>query len=323
MNEKEKTEGPNISIVIPLYNEEPNVVPLCREIQEVMAENELDYELILVDDGSDDDTLAKAREWMETQGLGMLVELRRNYGQAAAMGCGFDHATADIVVAMDGDRQNDPRDIEKLVWKLREGYDVVSGWRRERRDNWTRIFPSVCANQLISLITGVKLHDYGCTLKAYRRKILDEITVYGETHRFIPALIKWAGGRITEMSVNHRPRTEGKSKYGFDRVGRVLLDLVTVKFLMDYLTTPLYFFGKIGFFSILMALTSLAVVIIQKVGHGANMTGNPLLYLSVTLVILAAQFVSMGLITEVLVRTYHESQDRKTYAVREKHEPGD
>ena len=221
---------------------------------------------------------------------------------------------------MDGDRQNDPRDIPELIGKLWQGYDVVSGWRHERKDSLLRRLPSWCANRLISCITGVKVHDYGCTMKAYRREILEDVTIYGETHRFIPALIKWAGGRVAELPVNHRPRTAGRSKYGLGRIGRVLLDLVTVKFLMEYLTTPLYFFGKVGFFSLLMALTAVIVVGMQKYGRGTDMTGNPLLYLSIMLVILSAQFVLMGLIMELLTRTYHESQGLTTYGVRRVYE---
>lgn len=315
MTDEPTDAEPEVSVVVPLYNEEPNLRPLCAEIAGVMEEEGLDYELILVDDGSGDDTARVARRVVEGNPCATFIELRRNYGQSAAMACGFDHARGEVVVPIDGDRQNDPADIPRLIDELAEGYEVVSGWRKDRKDSLLRRLPSRVANGLISLITGVKLHDYGCTLKAYRRTILDELTIYGETHRFIPALVKWAGGSVGELEVNHRPRTAGESKYGLGRTGRVLMDLLTVKFLMDYLTTPLYLFGKVGFFSFLLALTSLAVVILQKVGNGTNMTGNPLLYLSVMLTILSVQFVSMGLMMELLTRTYHESQQRKTYAV--------
>ena len=253
-----------------------------------------------------------------------MLELRRNFGQAAALEAGFDRAGADVVVPMDGDLQNDPRDIPALLRKLAEaqGCDVVSGWRKNRRDSLLRKVPSRIANWLISAITGVRLHDYGCTLKAYRREVLSDVRLYGETHRFIPALVRWVGGRVTEMPVNHRPRTAGKSKYGLGRTFRVLLDLITVRFIMKYLTMPLYFFGKVGLLVLLMAFVVLGAVLVQKFAYGTDMTGNPLLYLSVTFLIISVQCLLMGLIMEVLTRTYHESQGRKTYAIRAIHRGG-
>jgi glycosyltransferase involved in cell wall biosynthesis len=244
--------------------------------------------------------------------------LRRNFGQAAAMAAGFDTARGEVVVAMDGDLQNDPADIPALLEKLHEppGYDVVSGWRKDRKDSFTRVVPSRMANWLISRLTGVRLHDYGCSLKAYRREVLADVRLYGEMHRFIPALVHWVGGRVAEMPVNHRPRTAGRSKYGLGRTFRVLLDLATVKFMLKYMTKPLYFFGKLAAVSVLMALAVLAVVIGQKLGPGTDMTGNPLLYLSVALGIIGVQIALMGLMMEVLTRVYYESQDRPPYSIR-------
>jgi len=309
--------APQLSIVVPLYNEAENVSACHADITAAMREAGFDYEVIYVDDGSTDGTAEALRDVMCADPRATLLVLRRNFGQAAALAAGFDHARADVVVAMDGDLQNDPRDIPALVAALSRngGYDVASGWRRPRMDNALRRLCSAVANTLISAITGVRLHDYGCTLKAYRRDVLKDVRLYGETHRFIPALVRWVGGRVTEMPVHHRPRRAGRSKYGFGRIFRVLLDLMTVKFIMKYLTRPLYFFGKVGFVTLLMAFIVLGVVIAQKL-YGTDMTGNPLLYLSVTFLVISVQFLLMGLIMEVLTRTYHESQGRKTYAVR-------
>jgi len=229
------------------------------------------------------------------------------------------------VVAMDGDLQNDPADIPRLIAKLDEGtgYDVVSGWRRERKDGALRTFVSRVANGLISLITGVRLHDYGCSLKAYRREVLRDVRLYGEMHRFIPALVHWVGGRVTEMPVNHRPRVRGRSKYGIGgRTFRVLLDLMTVKFMLKYLASPLYFFGKLGLLALLAAICVLGVVLVQKGVYDQDMTGNPLLYLSVTFLIIGVQVLLMGLIMEVLTRTYYESQGREPFGIRAVHRGG-
>ncbi|MGD2175366.1 MAG: glycosyltransferase family 2 protein [Candidatus Brocadiaceae bacterium] len=309
---------PDVSIVVPLYDEQENAASCYEDIRTAMGETGLEYELVFVDDGSTDETLEVLRSAVRGDERVRVVELRRNFGQAAAFAAGFDRARAPVVVPMDGDLQNDPRDIPMLVEKLGEppGYDVVSGWRRNRQDPLLRRLFSRTANWLISTMTGVRLHDYGCSLKAYRREVLEDIRLYGEMHRFIPALIHWVGGRVTEVVVNHRPRRAGNSKYGLGRTFRVLLDLVTVEFMMKYLTKPLYFFGKIGLATLLMAFAVLGAVIAQKLGHGTDMTGNPLLYLSVAFLIISVQILLMGLIMEVLTRTYHESQGRKTYTIR-------
>ncbi len=312
---------PEVSIVVPMFNEQESASRCYRDITDAMVQAGLDYQLVFVDDGSTDATLEVLERVTAGDRRVSIVELRRNFGQSAAFEAGFDRARAGVIVPMDGDLQNDPRDIPRLLAKLEEhpGYDVVSGWRRERKDGWLRTIPSRLANRLISAVTGVRLHDYGCSLKAYRRDVLRDVRLYGETHRFIPALVRWVGGRVTEIPVNHRPRTAGRSKYGLGRTFHVLLDLLTVQFMMNYLTKPLYFFGKAGFASLLMAFFVLVGVGAQKALVGTDMTGNPLLYLSVTLLLIGVQFLLMGLMMEILTRTYHESQGRRTYAVRRIH----
>ena len=322
MDQEQPTDGrPEVSIVVPVYNEEGNAGACHRDIASAMREAGLDYEVIFVDDGSTDGTLAALKGAIKGGERARVLELRRNFGQAAALAAGFDAARAPVVVAMDGDLQNDPRDIPALLAKLAgpPGCDVVSGWRRERQDGLSRIVPSRIANALISAITGVRLHDYGCSLKAYRREVLRDVRLYGEMHRFLPALVHWVGGSVAEMPVRHRRRTAGASKYGLDRILRVLLDLVTVKFMMKYLTRPLYFFGKIGLLTLLSAFAVLGVVLVQKLGYGCDMTGNPLLYLSVSFLLISVNFVLMGLMMEVLTRTYFESQGRTTYTIRNVH----
>ena len=316
-----EAQHPDLSIVVPLYNEEQTAAECYREIVAAMAESGSDCEIIFVDDGSTDGTLPALKSAIEGDERAEVVELRRNFGQAAALEAGFDRARGDVVVPMDGDLQNDPQDIQALLAKLdeRQGFDVVSGWRKNRRDSLLRRVPSRIANWLISTITGVRLHDYGCTLKAYRRSVLSDVRLYGEMHRFIPALIHWVGGKVTEMPVSHRPRTAGRSKYGLGRTFRVLLDLITVKFIIKYLTVPLYFFGRVGSLILLMALAVLGLVVAQKLRYGTDMTGNPLLYLSVAFLLISVQVLLMGLIMEVLTRTYHESQGRKIYSVRAVH----
>ncbi|NLW51694.1 MAG: glycosyltransferase family 2 protein [Candidatus Brocadiaceae bacterium] len=304
-----------------MFNEADNAAACYADISAAMAEAGLACELIFVDDGSTDGTVAALLEAAGDDARTVVVELRRNFGQAAAMAAGFETARGEVVVALDGDLQNDPRDIPLLLEHL-SGFDVVSGWRRGRRDRLARRIPSWIANRLISAITGVKLHDYGCSLKAYRREVLQDIRLYGEMHRFIPALIHWVGGRVTEVEVRHRPRTAGRSKYGLGRTFRVLLDLVTVKFMLKYFTNPLYFFGTVGLWTLLCGIGILGIVVAKKLARGFDMTGNPLLYLSVMLGAMGVQFVMMGLIMEVLTRTYYESQRRTPHRIRTVHREG-
>ena len=308
-----------VSVVVPLLNESPNVSQLVKELQELADADDRIAELIFVDDGSTDDSFEQLKAATAGDGRVTLIRLRRNFGQTAALSAGFDTAAGDVIVPMDGDLQNDPADIPRLLEKLDEGYDVVSGWRTDRQDKFlTRRLPSIIANRLISKITSVRLHDYGCSLKAYRREVLQGIRLYGEMHRFIPSLASWMGIRVAELPVNHRPRTQGKSKYGLMRTFTVLLDLILVKFLLSYANRPIQVFGKLGLGVFLLAVISGAATVYMKLQHGEDMTGNPVFMLTILLIVIAVQFVATGLIGEINVRTYYESQGKPTYAIREK-----
>jgi len=306
-----------LSVVVPLLDEQGNLRPLYEQIKEAL-EGRYEYEIIFVDDGSTDDSFEILRAFHDSDQRVRVLRFRRNFGQTAALSAGFEHARGQVIVAMDADLQNDPADIPMLMAKLNEGYDVVSGWRKKRHDNAvTRLLPSKMANWLISKITGVELHDYGCTLKVYRREVLAETKLYGEMHRFIPALASWSGARIAECVVNHRARTAGVAKYGLGRTWKVILDLITVKFLGSFSTKPIYIFGGLGGLTALFGLLFGLVVISQKLNSGTDMSGNPLLLLSAVLMITTVQFILMGLLAELLVRTYHESQNRPTYVIKE------
>ncbi|MBW8001083.1 MAG: glycosyltransferase family 2 protein [Planctomycetes bacterium] len=313
------TNSPDITIVVPLLNEQDNIKPLYEQITKAL-DSKHDYEVIFIDDGSTDDSFDILTQLHNSDTKVKVVKFRRNFGQTAALSAGFDLAKGKIIVALDADLQNDPADIPKIIDKLNEGYDVVSGWRKVRHDHaLTRLLPSLIANWLIARITGVKLHDFGCTLKAYRSDILSEINLYGEMHRFIPALASWSGAKITEIVVNHRPRTAGVAKYGLMRTFKVLLDLITVKFLGSYSTKPIYIFGGLGILSGIGATLSGAVVLYQKYISAQHlaMNRNPLLVLAAMLVTATIQLILMGLLAEMLVRTYHESQSRPTYVIKE------
>ncbi len=310
-------ENPEISVVVPLLNEQDNIGPLYEQITQTLAP-EHSYEVIFIDDGSTDNSFAVMCDLHKTDDKVRIIRLRKNFGQTAALSAGFAHAKGQIIVAMDGDLQNDPADIPMMLEKLNEGYDVVSGWRKKRHDNAvTRLLPSKIANRVISRLTGVRLHDYGCTLKAYRREVLAQTQLYGEMHRFIPAIASWSGAKIAEMVVNHRPRTAGVAKYGLGRTWKVVLDLITVNFLGSFSTKPIYVFGGLGMVSAVGSILLGLTVIYQKVNFQTDMSGNPLLLLTGVLVIAAIQFVLMGLLAELLVRTYHESQGRPTYVIKE------
>ncbi len=306
-----------LSIVVPVYNEQDCVEELYGEIVDATAGID-GCEVIFVDDGSTDNSLSILKELQVRDTRVRVIRFRGNFGQTAALSAGFDHARGKIIIPMDADLQNDPADIPRLLEKLGEGYDIVSGWRKKRHDRFlTRRLPSMIANKVISKITGVRLHDFGCTLKAYRSESVKAIKLYGEMHRFIPVLANWSGEKVAEMEVNHRARTTGKTKYGLNRTFKVVLDLITIKFLMSFSTKPIYVFGGLGAISGLGAFFTGLVVIYQKffsAGHLA-MNRNPLLTLTAVLITTAIQFLLMGLLAEILVRTYHESQDRKIYMI--------
>jgi len=310
-------QGPEISVVVPLLNEQDNIGPLYEQITQTLTDV-YEYEIIFIDDGSNDNSFDILAKLQKTDAAIRVICFRKNFGQTAALSAGFAHARGKVIVAIDADLQNDPADIPKMIAKLDEGFDVVSGWRKKRHDNaFTRLLPSKIANWLISRITGVKLHDYGCTLKVYRREVIEETKLYGEMHRFIPALASWSGARIAEMPVNHRPRTTGKTKYGLGRTLKVILDLITVKFLGSFSTKPIYIFGGLGLLGAFGAILFGLIVLYQKLYFGTDMSGNPLLILTAVCILATIQFILMGLLAELLVRTYHESQNRPTYVIKE------
>jgi glycosyltransferase involved in cell wall biosynthesis len=309
----------DVSVVIPLLNEQDNIRPLYNQLTQSLGSGH-NYELIFVDDGSTDGGFGILSELHKTDNKVRIIQFRKNFGQTAALSAGFDHAKGAIIIAIDADLQNDPADIPKMIEKLHEGYDVVSGWRKKRHDNAiTRLIPSMAANWLISKITGVNLHDFGCTLKAYRREVLAETKLYGEMHRFIPALASWSGATISEVVVNHRPRTAGVAKYGLGRTWKVILDLITVKFLGSFSTKPIYIFGGLGLASAAIAIVFGLIMFYQKflAAQELPLNRNPLLVLTAMLVMTTVQFILMGLLAELMVRTYHESQNRPTYVIRE------
>ena len=309
---------PDLSVVIPLYNEEPNVAELHRELTAALGAWGRSYELLFIDDGSTDGTFRLLKQLQAGDRHVRVVALRRNFGQTAAFAAGFAHARGRLIATSDGDLQNDPRDLPAMVDMLEEGHDMVCGWRRTRRDPWlTRRLPSNIANWLISRTTGVQLHDYGCSLKVFRSEVVRSLRLYGEMHRFIPAIASDQGVRIAEVVVNHRTRRFGTSKYGLSRTMRVVLDLFTVKFLLSYSTQPIQIFGPPG---LLMGTLGLAITV--YLGYVRLFTGQPigdrpLLLLGILLIFAGMQFLTLGLLAELQARTYHESQDKPIYAVRE------
>jgi glycosyltransferase involved in cell wall biosynthesis len=307
-----------LSVVVPVYNEAENLAPLVAELESVLSCMEQPFEVIIVDDGSNDGSTEVLRGLHQEKSWLKVIRLKRNFGQTPAVAAGLNYARGEVIVPMDGDGQNDPRDIPRLLAKLGEGFDLVCGWRLPRQDPyWSRQLPSHMANNLISWITGVKIHDYGCTLKAIRKEIAKDLRLYGEMHRFIPALADERGARIAEIQVHHRPRRHGQSKYGLARTLRVLLDLLTVKFLQLYATRPLHVFGLIGLGSGALGFLLGIYLSVQKLLYRAEIGGRPLLLLTVLLILIGFQFVSMGLLGELLARTYHESQNKPIYVIGE------
>jgi glycosyltransferase involved in cell wall biosynthesis len=305
-----------LSIVIPFYNEAENVQPLAEEIRHVLDPLDIHYEVVAVDDGSSDPTWHRLEGIRAIDPRWVLVALRRNFGQTAAMSAGFDHAQGEVIVTLDGDLQNDPADIPRLL-QLAKDYDVVSGWRRRRQDALlSRRLPSTLANWLISRVTGVRLHDYGCTLKAYRREVVEHLRLYGEMHRFIPAIASWMGISLIEVDTHHRPRRFGRSKYGIGRTLRVVLDLLTVKFLLSYASKPIQVFGLLGLGTGAAGLGIAAYLTVLKLAFGAQIGQRPLLVLAVLLILVGVQLIVMGLLGEMLVRVYHETQQKPIYMVK-------
>jgi glycosyltransferase involved in cell wall biosynthesis len=307
----------SLSIVVPLFNEVENVAPLCASLLQVLPGLGRTFEIVLIDDGSHDGTAAAARRIAATEPNVRLISLMRNYGQTAAVMAGIDHATGDVVITMDGDLQNDPADIPALLAKLEEGFDVVSGWRKDRQDPaLTRRLPSIVANRLISWISGVRLRDYGCTLKAYRRSVIKGVRLYGEMHRFVPIYCKWQGGRVAEIPVRHGPRLHGSSNYGLERIVKVILDIAVVTFLDRYATRPIHLFGIFGLFTIFLGLIAGAGAVYYKVFEGIHFIRTPLPLLAVFCFVTGLMSILLGLLAELVMRTYFESQGKRVYVVR-------
>lgn len=307
-----------ISVVIPIYNEEENVTLLYDELTEVMKSMACSYEILFVDDGSTDSTLSILQSIQAADQRIVVVKFRRNFGQTAAMSAGFDYSSGDVIITMDGDLQNDPRDIPRFIQKIEDGFDVVTGWRHDRKDAFlNRRLPSIIANKIISWTTGVALHDYGCTLKAFRKEVIKNIHLYGEMHRFIPAIASGMGISFTEIKVNHRARQFGTSKYGISRTIRVVLDLITVKFLLSYATRPIQIFGLLGVISGTAGFLIALIMTIQRQFFDIPLSDRPMLLLAIVLIFVGIQFVSIGLIGELQARTYHETQKKPVYYVKE------
>ncbi len=313
--EEKKVE---LSIVIPIYNEEENLPILYEKLKKVLDELGKSYEIIFVNDGSTDRSWEIIRDLAEKDPHVVGVNFRRNFGQTAAMSAGFDIAKGEVIITMDGDLQNDPEDIPKLLDKMQEGYDIVSGWRKDRKDDFlSRTLPSRIANWLISKVTGVHLHDYGCSLKAYRAEVAKSLDYYGEMHRFLPALSKAVGAKVTELPVKHHPRIYGKSKYGISRTFKVLLDLILVKFLLDYRTKPLRVLGGTGAVLFLIGAISLLYLVFVKIFLGQDIGTRPLLIFGTLFVLSGIQLISTGIVAELLTRTYYESQGKRPYVIKE------
>lgn len=308
-----------LSIIIPIYNEEKNLAILYQEVEDILGRLSLSYEIIAIDDGSTDKSAQIIKEIAGKDNNFKVITFKRNFGQTAAMSAGIDAAQGEIIIPMDADLQNDPADIPKFLEKINEGFDVVSGWRVNRQDKLiTRKIPSWVANYLISFITKVKLHDYGCTMKAYKAEVIKNIHLYGEMHRFMPAYTAWHGAKVAEISIHHRPRKYGKTKYNIFRTLRVVLDLLTVKFLTDYSTKPMHFFGKIGYWMLFLGFASGCWAFFLKIFKSISFILTPLPLLTAFLILIGFQFILMGLLAEIATRTYYESQKKSVYLIKEK-----
>jgi glycosyltransferase involved in cell wall biosynthesis len=314
------TDATRYSVVVPVLDEQENIPPLYVKLTEVMDALGEPYEIVFVDDGSRDQSFRVLSEIYESDRRVNVIRFRRNFGQTPALKAGFDFARGEIIITLDADLQNDPEDIPCLLAKLAEGYDIVSGWRKDRKEPWlSRRLPSIIANGIMARLSGVPLHDFGCTLRVYRREIIQDLPLYGDLHRFIPALASWSGARMTELVVRHHPRHRGSSKYGLGRIGRVVLDFFSVKFLLDYSTKPLQFFGLFGLLGTIFGGALGLYLLYLKVilGESVFVKHGPLLLLSMALIVSGIQFISIGLLGEMLARTYFESQSKSVYTVRE------
>lgn len=310
-------KSPEISVVIPVYNEEDNIELLYSKLTASLEEMGRTWEAILIDDGSSDQSYRKLRDIAVNDSRIKVVRFVRNFGQTAALAAGIDHATGDVIIPMDADLQNDPADFKRLLEKLDEGYDVVSGWRKDRKDElFLRLIPSWTANRIISYISGVNLHDYGCSLKAYRKEVIKDVRLYGEMHRFVPIYATWLGAKVAEIPVNHYARQFGQSKYGISRTFKVVLDLITVKFMAKYFTKPIYVFGTAGFLSWILSFAVFGWMVVLKYFYHTSFIETPLPVLVAMFFLMGTQLLLMGLQSEILMRTYHESQGKRIYKVK-------
>lgn len=318
MQKNSKTKKVYLSVILPVYNEEENIALQYSKIKDNISFLKKSHEIIFVDDGSRDKSFELLEAISKKDKSVKLVKFRRNFGQTAAMAAGIDYSSGEIIIFMDSDLQNDPSDIKTIIEKIESGYDVVSGWRKHRKDKMiSRKIPSKIANRLIAKVSGVPLHDLGCSLKGYRSDVLKKVRLYGEMHRFIPIHASWVGAKITEIPVKHHARQFGKSKYGIQRTLKVLLDLITVKFMSSYSTKPIYLYGGVALIVMLLSITSLAATVLMKYFTGMNMTGNPLLLLSSVLFLLGVILLLMGIQAEILIRIYHETEGKELYYVKE------
>ena len=308
----------DISIVIPIYNERESIEKLYDNLNKALSEMDLKYEVLLIDDGSIDGTFDELLKVHNKNKLFKIIRFRKNFGQTSAISAGFNYAEGEIVVTLDADLQNDPKDIPVLLDKLNEGYDIVSGWRKNRKDKAvTRRFPSIVANRLISRLTGVRLHDYGCTLKAYRKEVIKNISLYGEMHRYIPAIASWMGVKVTEVPVTHHSRKYGRSKYGISRTTKVIFDIITVKFLLSYSQSPIQIFGLLGLFPGMIGFIMTIYLVIMRIFFHQSLSDRPLFILSIFMIFIGIQLITIGLLAEVLVRVYHKVQNKETYVIKE------
>ena len=308
----------DISIVIPIYNERESIEKLYDNLNKALSEMDLKYEVLLIDDGSIDGTFDELLKVHNKNKLFKIIRFRKNFGQTSAISAGFNYAEGEIVVTLDADLQNDPKDIPVLLDKLNEGYDIVSGWRKNRKDKAvTRRFPSIVANRLISRLTGVRLHDYGCTLKAYRKEVIKNISLYGEMHRYIPAIASWMGVKVTEVPVTHHSRKYGRSKYGISRTIKVIFDIITVKFLLSYSQSPIQIFGLLGLFPGMIGFIMTIYLVIMRIFFHQSLSDRPLFILSIFMIFIGIQLITIGLLAEVLVRVYHKVQNKETYVIKE------